>query len=655
MKLEVEVVLACLDTLILIQQGLCVFVCYLRNRFIVESPCGHLKTDEFSNTSGTSNWTCTCSSLYHRKQIDVLKSYCSRSCDCSPFEPNGDRWKCMCATNGFPKIAVHNHDTTCFTSCNCTADLSTRKNYANRVVVIVLLFCVILTTLAFLASLTCYLYRKDKCPKCPIQPTVFSLDKETSCNNATNLISHKTSSVSETKCNTSFATKPSAGCFQRASFLCWNKTGTVLGTIGQFAYSELENATNKFSNSNLIGLGGSSYVYRASSRMEELLQSNDLKFKETTRCRFHLLNRGTISTCLFCLKCSHIIMMLHHCHVVPLLGYCSEFSGKHAEKLLVFEYMPNGNLRDCLDGILGETMSWETRVTIPIGAARGLEYVHEAVVPRILHRDVKSANILLDKNWRAKIIDLGMAKRLKADGLPSYLSSPARMRGTFGYFAPEYAIVGKASPMSDVFNFGVVLLELITSRQPIHKSNNREESLVIWDSKQVISELPDSRLKGKFPKEEMHVMAYLENECLLLDPDARPTMSEVVQILSTIAPYKSKRRNILVNFYQMSSAHNVKNEAPLERHQTIIEDLYDIEDHKPTISKLAENGIGIVGKQRGTLPSESCMERLVLLSSNARSSCVLDDEAVDLIEPRFESFHMTNYKEMTLQRKQVDD
>ena len=89
--------------------------------------------------------------------------------------------------------------------------------------------------------------------------------------------------------------------------------------------------------------------------------------------------------------------------MVPLLGYCSEFSGKHPERLLVFEYMTNGNLRDCLDGIWGENVTWETRVAIAIGAARGLEYLHEAAAPRILHRDVKSSNILLDKNWRAKV------------------------------------------------------------------------------------------------------------------------------------------------------------------------------------------------------------------------------------------------------------
>ncbi|XWS74305.1 hypothetical protein CRYUN_Cryun02cG0203400 [Craigia yunnanensis] len=588
MKLEVEIALACVISLILIQQCLCV-------------------------------------------------------------EPIGDRWTCLCATDGFPKVAVNNQDTTCFTACNCTVGShpevpASRKHYTNRVVVIILLLCVILTALAFLASVTCYFYRKDKCPKCPIQLPIVLSDNETSCNSATNLISHMTSLVSETKVNISFSSKPTAGYFQKAPLLCRRKTGTILGTICRFAYSELENATNNFSNSNLIGLGGTSYVYRGQLKDGRIVAVKRLKI------------RGPDADSIFS-KEVELLSRLHHCHVVPLLGYCSEFSGKHAERMLVFEYMPNGNLRDCLDGILGENVTWETRVSIAIGAARGLEYLHEAAAPRILHRDVKSTNILLDKNWRAKITDLGMAKRLRADGLPSCSSSPARMQGTFGYFAPEYAIVGKASPMSDVFSFGVVLLELITGRQPIHKSNNKEESLVIWaiprlqDSKRVTPELPDPRLQGNFSEEELQIMAYLAKECLLLDPDARPTMSEVVQILSTIAPDKSKRRNIPVNFFQMSSAHSMKNEALVESHQSVIEALYDSEEHMPiTYVKSAESslplgmdGIRIVDKQIGILPAE-CMKRLVLLSSNARSWHVPDDEAVDLTEPRFESFHMANIK-----------
>lgn len=98
-----------------------------------------------------------------------------------------------------------------------------------------------------------------------------------------------------------------------------------------------------------------------------------------------------------------LLSRLHHYHVVPLIGYCSEFHGKHAERLLVFEYMSYGSLRDCLDGELGEKMTWNIRISVALGAARGLEYLHEAAAPRILHRDVKSTNILLDENWHAKV------------------------------------------------------------------------------------------------------------------------------------------------------------------------------------------------------------------------------------------------------------
>ncbi|KAK9022274.1 hypothetical protein V6N11_002554 [Hibiscus sabdariffa] len=621
MKFEVEVAIACIISLISIQQGLCASV---------------------------NNWTCTCSSLYPGNDSSILKSNCSRSCDCSLVESSGDRWTCLCASDGFPKVAVDNHDTTCFTACNCTAGSlpgvsASRKHFTDKVVIIVLLLSLIFTTLAFLALVTCYFYRKDKCSKCHIQPSILLSDKEISCYSATNLISHKSYLLSGTKMNIGLPTRPIAGCFQKASFLRRSKMGTILGTIFQFAYSELENATNKFSNSNLVGLGGSSYVYRGQLKDGRIVAVKRLKAQG-----------GPDADTIFS-KEVELLSRIHHCHVVPLLGYCSEYSGKHAERLLVFEYMPNGNLRDCLNGIWGENISWEARVSIAMDAAKGLEYLHEAAAPRILHRDVKSTNILLDKNWRAKITDLGMAKRLRADGVPSCSNSPARMQGTFGYFAPEYAIVGRASLMSDVFSFGVVLLELITGRKPIHKSNNKEESLVIWatprlqDCNPVTSELLDPRLKGKFPEEEMQVMAYLAKECLLLDPDARPTMSEVVQILSTIAPDRSKRRNIHVNFLQMSSALNMKNEAPAERHQSVIEALYDTEEHIPTTSTMSTesspplhtDSIGIVEKQRDTVSTE-CMERLVLLSSNARSWCVPDDEAVDLTEPRLESFHVTN-------------
>lgn len=631
MKLPVEVALACLISLLGIQLSLC---------------------DVLSDTSNINKWTCTCSSANQGSQNYILAGNCSTSCDCSPAGggSTGDRWTCICAADGFPKVASDSSHTSCFTACNCTSGSpnedapARRKHISSKVVVIILLLCVVLTTFAFLASVLCYVYRKEKCP---IQPPVFSSDKETSCNSATNLISHKINSVPESRVDIGSPINSLTGCFHKASSLFRSKTGTIHETIVQFSYYELENATNKFSNSNLIGVGGSSYVY-----------CGQLKDGKTVAVK-RLKTKGGPDADLVFLTEIELLSRLHHCHVVPLLGYCSESQGKHAQRLLVFEYMLNGNLRDCLDGDSGKNMDWATRVSIALGAARGLEYLHEAAAPRILHRDVKSTNILLDENWRAKITDLGMAKRLRADGLPSCSNSPARMQGTFGYFAPEYAIVGRASPMSDVFSFGVVLLELISGRKPIHKSTNKgEESLVIWatprlqDSGRVMSELPDPHLKGNFPEEEMQIMAFLAKECLLLDPDARPTMSEIVQILSTIAPDKSRRRNIPVNFFQRLSPHSMKSEAHMLIPDKKSESPVDVELRRAGTNNWTDrcslpldiDRTLCIGDSQTKAVSVSAeyIERLIIMTSNARSWRGPADETVDLTEPRFESFCMAN-------------
>ncbi|XP_059429501.1 receptor-like serine/threonine-protein kinase NCRK [Corylus avellana] len=648
MKLENEVVIACLISLIWIGQSHC---------------------DELSDTSGINKWTCKCSS-YQGNRSYALKSNCSASCDCiQDVEGSGSMWTCTCG-DGFPKVASYNLDTNCFTACNCTSGpLSTaqdsKKHISSKVVVIILLLCVLLTTFAFLASAMCYFYRRDKCP---IQTPMFSSDIETSCNSATNLISLRTSSVLATKVTADFPINPSTGCFLKASSLIRSKRGNTHGTIIQFSYSQLESATEKFSNSNLIGVGGSSYVYHGR-----------LKNGRTVAIKRLRSQRGPDAEFLFLTEIE-LLSRLHHYHVVPLLGYCSESLGKNAERLLVFEYMPNGNLRESLDGGSGKDMDWATRVAIAIGAARGLEYLHEAAAPRILHSDVKSTNILLDENWKAKITDLGMAKCLRADGLPSSSNSPAKMQGTFGYFAPEYAIVGKASLKSDVFSFGVVLLELISGRQPIYKSTSKgEESLVIWatprlqDSRRVITDLPDPRLNGNFPEEEMQIMAYLAKECLLLDPDDRPTMSEVVQILSTITPEKSRRRNLPVYLYQRSSPHRMKSESSIQRSYSQVEKTpassskwstrcslqlsgpIDAEEVRPAPPSKESNLCSLAGnidstprvgnntEEADTVSAEN-IERLILLTSNKRSQHDSDDETVDLTEPRLESFCMNNIK-----------
>ncbi|PIA37334.1 hypothetical protein AQUCO_03000137v1 [Aquilegia coerulea] len=634
MVMQMNVALYCIISVLLIQYGAC---------------------DELPEGSDINKWTCSCASVHQVNQTYAAGANCSSSCECNPQiiegKSSGDKWTCLCADEGLNKGPGSIHDSSCFTACNCTSGPSdelkaSKKHTSNKLIVYILLLSVVLTTLAFLASLGCYVYRKDKCP---VQQPIFSSDKYTSCSSGTNLISHGSASVPEFNIKISSPENRITGCIQRASFIFRSKRGTIPGAMIQFTYAELDLATNKFSSSNLIGLGGSSHVYRG-----------QLKDGKTVAVKRLKTQGGPEADSIFITEIE-LISRLHHCHVVRLLGYCSESQGRHAERLLVFEYMDNGNLRDHLDGIPGkEPMDWVTRVSIALGAARGLEYLHEAAAPRILHRDVKSTNILLDDKWRAKITDLGMAKHLRTDDFPSCSNSPARMQGTFGYFAPEYAIIGRASLKSDVFSFGVVLLELISGRQPIQKSPNKgEESLVIWatprlqDSKRVISELPDPLLKGNFPDEEMQIMAYLAKECLLLDPDSRPTMSEVVQILSTIAPENSRRRNFPGNFYQSSSTYSMKSVTDKNSHgEEECEGPIDAEDLRRTTSRgwSARRSWPVTEKlppypddstKEGAL-SADYIERLILLSSNARSWRASMDETVHITEPRFEKFFQAN-------------
>ncbi|KAK6163164.1 hypothetical protein DH2020_000028 [Rehmannia glutinosa] len=571
MGLQVEIALLCIVSLVGIQHILC---------------------DGVSTNPETNKWTCTCS-IAHQQNSNIVPANCSSSCDCSPAagRSSENKWTCVCSTGGLPRLVGEDNDSGCFTSCNCNAgDLSdlepSKKWISSKVVVIVLLLCLVLTVLAFIASVLWFVYRKHKHS---VQWTSFSPDRLTSCNSATNLMSRGSSSVTVYKGSLDSSFK---------SYIV-------------FVF-ELESATNRFSDTNLIGVGGT-----ATSTVIEL------------------------------------ISRLHHCHVVPLLGYCSANQGKHAERLLVFEYIPNGNLRECLDGDLGQCLEWNTRITIALGAARGLEYLHDAAAPRILHRDVKSTNILLDDKWKAKITDLGMAKHLRNDGILSGSSSPARMQGTFGYFAPEYAIVGRASLKSDVFSFGVVLLELITVERPStsHRIKAKKATPRLHDSKRVILELPDPRLKGAFQEEEMQVMAYLAKECLLLDPDSRPSMSEVVQILSTIAPNKSKRKH-MPSAFQYSSAGGLISGNPETCDEEELNDTSSTEEIKQITfetpaqfsspTNLDSNNLSVKQNEKEAYDSSTDIGKLMLLTSKSRSWRLQDDEVVDLTEPRFESFCLPN-------------
>ncbi|AQK67736.1 receptor-like serine/threonine-protein kinase NCRK isoform X2 [Zea mays] len=633
---------------------------------------GAAATTTTTGENGTANWTCVCAAhpLGEPDSNSSLLSNCSSSCHCHRDENGGGggggagSWNCTCAS-GDEGLQKEEHaelrDGSCFTSCNCTSGTGTseegRKRVSSKTVIATLLVCVVLTTTAFLVTTVYYFRRKDALSP---RSQIYSFDRyTTSWSSRSNLVSSRSSPLPQMK------PKPKLGGLKEFLcscnlVICGGESGAFPGVVARFSYAELEQATGRFSDDHLIGVGGSSKVYRG--------QLGDGRVVAVKKLR----PLGGTDEDLEFLSEIELLSRLNHCHVVPLLGYCSESQGRQLERLLVFECMANGNLRDCLDLKRGrKPMDWQTRVSVALGAARGLEYLHEAAAPRILHRDIKSTNILLDDKFRAKITDLGMAKCLMNDGVTSCSSSPARMLGTFGYFAPEYAIVGKASLKSDVFSFGVVVLELITGRQPIHKSSSTraDESLVLWatsrlrDSGLVVTELPDPTLQGKFPAEEMQIMAHLARECLQWDPEARPTMTEVVHILATIAPLQhgAKRRNLpIATAFNLTPSPHVGRCDPEPKDDDIERQMQQQEcspttavqwqqqqarcTHAPTGRASWPGDRGNV-VSRGAAVSGELVNGTVLMNPHGRGSWrrpppLGDEEAVDvdLTEPRMEAF-----------------
>ncbi|KAG5236995.1 proline-rich receptor protein kinase [Salix suchowensis] len=225
-----------------------------------------------------------------------------------------------------------------------------------------------------------------------------------------------------------------------------------------FAFEELVKATNGFSSQNFLGEGGFGSVYKG-----YLPDGTDVAVKQ-------LKIGGGQGEREFKAEIE-IISRVHHRHLVSLVGYCMF----ETRRLLVYDYVPNNTLHFHLHEVGRLALDWATRVKIAAGAARGIAYLHEDCHPRIIHRDIKSSNILLDNNFEAKVSDFGLAKL----ALDSNTHVTTRVMGTFGYMAPEYASSGKLTEKSDVFSYGVVLLELITGRKPVDASQPWERRVLL--------------------------------------------------------------------------------------------------------------------------------------------------------------------------------
>ncbi|XP_049934071.1 chitin elicitor receptor kinase 1 [Nymphaea colorata] len=300
-------------------------------------------------------------------------------------------------------------------------------------------------------------------------------------------------------------------------------SGITVDKSVEFTYEELAEATNDFSMANKIGQGGFGAVYYAELRGEQAAVK-----------RMEMESSSSTESFLAELK---VLTRVHHVNLVRLIGYCTDRA-----LFLVYEYIDNGNLSQHLHGTAGRPLSFSERVQIALDSARGLEYIHEHTVPVYIHRDIKSANILIDKRFHGKVADFGLAKLTEVGGA----SLNTRLVGTFGYMPPEYARFGDVSTKIDVYAFGVVLYELISAKEAVLRtgaSTTETKGLVaMFDNafaeanpKENLKKLVDPRLGDSYPIDSVYKMAELGKLCTQESPQDRPPMRSVVVALMALS------------------------------------------------------------------------------------------------------------------------
>ncbi|MCO5597442.1 hypothetical protein L7F22_051520 [Adiantum nelumboides] len=235
------------------------------------------------------------------------------------------------------------------------------------------------------------------------------------------------------------------------------------------------------------------------------------------------------------------VSMLENENVVKLVGYCLDGN----LRVLAYEFATMGSLHDRLHGrksVQGAqpapTLQWTQRVKIAVGAAKGLEYLHEKAPHSVIHRDIRSSNILLFDDYLAKISDFNLSNQ--APDMAARLQS-TRVLGTFGYYAPEYAMTGQLTYKSDIYSFGVVLLELLSGRKPVdHTLPRGEQSLVTWATPRLtedkVLQVVDPRLKSDYPFKAVAKLGAVAALCVQFEADFRPNMSTVVRALQGLIP-----------------------------------------------------------------------------------------------------------------------
>ncbi|XP_061362937.1 receptor protein kinase TMK1-like [Gastrolobium bilobum] len=287
----------------------------------------------------------------------------------------------------------------------------------------------------------------------------------------------------------------------------------------------LRNVTKNFAPENMLGRGGFGVVYKG-------------EVDDGTKIAVKRMECGVISSKALDEFQSEIAVLskVRHRHLVSLLGYSVE----GAERLLVYEYMPQGALSDHLfhwKSLQLEPLSWKRRLNIALDVARGMEYLHSLAHQSFIHRDLKSSNILLGDDFRAKVSDFGLVK-LAPDGKKSVMT---RLAGTFGYLAPEYAVTGKITTKADVFSFGVVLMELLTGLMALDEDRPEESQYLaawFWHIKSDKEKLMTAIDPVLDIKEEtfgsIKTIAELAGHCTAREPNQRPNMGHAVNVLAPL-------------------------------------------------------------------------------------------------------------------------
>jgi serine/threonine protein kinase len=304
--------------------------------------------------------------------------------------------------------------------------------------------------------------------------------------------------------------------------------------LRDFTYQELRHATKNFDRKCLLGEGGFGQVFKGQIRQKQKFGGGEEKIDVAVK----QLNSRSQQGHKEWLAEVHFLGLVDCPHLVKLIGYCATDDDERGiQRLLVYEFMPNKGLDDHLFHRGPNFLSWASRVKIVMGAARGLAYLHEELEIQIIFRDFKTSNVLLDEDFEPKLSDFGLARQGPQDG-DSHVSTA--VVGTAGYAAPEYIQTGHLTVKSDVWSFGIVMLEVLTGRRVMDRNRPKNEQRLVEWAKPFINDhhklfqVVDPLLNGRYPVKPAQKFAQLAYQCLHKFPKHRPKMSEVVEKLKMV-------------------------------------------------------------------------------------------------------------------------